>query len=356
MNTARMGVDDYAYINARVRAMQSRLLDPPSWERLVARNTITDFVDDLMQSPYAEALSFPSLRNDAQPSRVDEALRRDLTACLAKLRDITADRPRELMEAVLLRWDAYNLKTVLRGKRAAAPIEEILASTFPVGRLDEIALAELTRAPTLQGMADTLATWRAPIARPLHDGLRLLGEADTLQPLEFELDRWVFSEACRMVANGDGNDQVVRAYLRLLVDKTNLLTALRYPDERSVVTSDAARYFLDAKGQFTQAQYKAVAGARDLRHALSVLEATPFGWLAGTFAEGEPLSLPRLERALDRAIVREAISLSRRDPLGIGIAIAYLERKLNEVRNLRMIQRGQVLGIDLGQMMDWLIV
>ena len=50
------------------------------------------------------------------------------------------------------------------------------------------------------------------------------------------------------------------------------------------------------------------------------------------------------------------MNLSRQDPLGIGVAIAYLEQKTNEVRNIRMILRGKALGMGVEQIAEWMMV
>lgn len=373
---------DYAYTNARIRAMQGRLFDRAGYESLLAQDTLMDALDALKRSPYAAALERTTEKQNATPGaearfRLDEALRQDLVLSLSKLRRITSDRARDLLGLLLLRWDAYNLKTVLRGKRAHAPTEEVLASTLPVGWLDEAALAELTRVTTLRATADTLETWRSPLARPFRDGLRALGESDDLQLLEFALDRFAFARAFRVVAEDGDNDRVVRDYLRLLVDKANFLTALRYLYERSALSGEpiapghplppglqgvvargheAGRYFLDVGSRFTRAHYNAVAGARDARHAMALLADTPIRRLAGTFPEGDAPALPRIERTLDRALLHAAVGLSRGDPLGIGVAVAYIERKVNEVRNLRMILRGKASGMGAEQIREWLIV
>lgn len=350
---------DYAYTNARIRAMQGRLFDRAWYESLLAQATLMDALDALKRSSYTAAPDLkPGTDLKSVPIIMDEALRQGLVLALSKLRRITSDRARDLLGLLLLRWDAYNLKTVLRGKRAHAPTEEVLASTLPVGWLDEVALAELARAPTLRAVADTLETWRSPLAHPFREGLRAVGESDDLQLLEFALDRFAFARAFRVVAEDGDNDRVVRDYLRLLVDKTNLLTALRYLHERSALKTiiEAGRHFLEANGRFTRAHYDAVAGARDARHAMALLADTPIRRLAGTFPEGDAPSLPRIERTLDRALLHAALGLSRGDPLGIGVAVAYIERKVNEVRNLRMILRGKASGMGAEQIREWLIV
>jgi vacuolar-type H+-ATPase subunit C/Vma6 len=261
------------------------------------------------------------------------------------------------MEAVLSGWDAYNLKTVLRGKKAAAPIEEILASTFPVGVLDEIALGELVRAPTLKAVADILETWRNPLARPLAKGLRALGETNSLQSLEFELDRFVYAQALSMVKNGDDDDLIAKRYIQLLGDKTNLLSALRYLEERSALSPlEAVRYFLEADGRFTRKHFQLVVTARDLRQGLSLLAGTPYGWLAEAFPQGEAVSVTKVERKLDSILLAEAKRLARYNPLGVGVTLAYLVQKINEVRNIRLILRAKVIGMSTEQLTEWLAI
>ena len=342
--------------------MQGRLLGWTQYESLLHRETLEGLVEAVNASPYARMLEHTVTALDpTQPSqtiiRIDEALRRDLMENLVKLRHFFSNRSLELINALVLRWDVYNLKTVIRGKRASAQVEEIMTATLPVGILDDIALAELARLPTLQAVAGTLETWRLPLARPVRIGLILLGEADTLQPLECELDRFTCLHMFRLVADGDDHDQVARDYFQFLVDKTNLLTALRYLAERSALSPiEASRQFLKAEGRLTRSHYEAVVSARDLHDGLSRLAETPYRWLAGTFAEGETISLPLIERKLDRMAIRKAVSLSRPDPLGIGLAIAYIEQKTNEVRNLRMILRGKALGMGVEQIAEWMIV
>ena len=355
-------MDDYAYANARIRAMEGRLLSRREYESFLGEETFSALVEALKSAPKARPLepiltALDPARISQTVVRLDEALRRDLARHLRMLRRFFSDRSRELLDALFLRWDVYNLKTVLRGKRAAAPVEEVLATTFPVGILDDIAVAELARVPTLQAVVHLLETWRLPFARPVRAGLNRLGEADGLQPLDHELDRFTFLHATRSVADGDDNDRTLGDYLRFLADKANLLTALRYLAERSALSPiEAGRHFLKAGGRFSRIQYDAVVGSRDLGEGLSRLAATPYKWLADAFPDRDTISLPLVERQLDRATMRKAVGLSRPDPLGIGLAIAYVEQKTNEVRNLRMILRGKALGLRKERIEEWLIV
>lgn len=355
-------MSDYAYANARIHAMRGRLLRWPQYESLLGQETIDGVLKSLPTSLFTHLLEQTINRPaPAEPSKtvmlIDEALRRDLAQNLCRLRHFFTDHALELVNGLFLRWDAYNVKAVIRGKRASASQDEILKTTLPVGILDEMALAELARSPTLSAVANLLGTWRLPLAHPVKTGLKLLGEADTLQPLEFELDQFTYSHVFRLLSDGDDNDRVARSYLRFLVDKTNLLTALRFLAERSALSPmEAGRHFLAADGRFTRIQYQGIVGARDLRDGLARLTGTAYAWLADVFAGRKTISLPLVERQLDRAVIRKAVALSRQDPLGIGVAIAYLEQKTNEICNLRVIVRGKAAKTDSELIRDWLIM
>ena len=74
--------------------------------------------------------------------------------------------PRESVTMLLGYWDAYNLKTILRGKQFLLSPEEIVRSLIPAGYYDEPALWELARQPSLRAVAELLLTWRTPHAAP----------------------------------------------------------------------------------------------------------------------------------------------------------------------------------------------
>lgn len=342
--------------------MKARLLDHGQYESLLSQGSVDAMVKALKNLPQARMLEkvltvFVPTQPPHMIDLIDEVLWRDLTENLITLRRFFSNRSLELLDVLFLRWDVYNLKTVLRGKRASVPVEEILATTFPVGILDDIAVAELARAPTVQAVATLLERWRLPLARPVRIGLNLMGQADSLQLLEYELDRFACAHASRSAPDGDDNDQAVRDYLQFLMDKANLLTALRYLSERSTLSPlEAGRHFLKPGGRFNRTHYETVVSARDLRDGLARLAATPYGWLAEAFLGKETISLPLVERKLDCAAIRNAVGLSRPDPLGIGLTIAYLEQKINEVRNLRMIIRGRALGMRNEQIAEWVMM
>jgi vacuolar-type H+-ATPase subunit C/Vma6 len=76
------------------------------------------------------------------------------------------------------------------------------------------------------------------------------------------------------------------------------------------------------------------------------LHNTPFGEaLARALSRyNEKRSLSVFQDELEGQIAREHYALFMKDPLSIGIPVAYLAALVNEVRNLRLIGRGKAAG------------
>jgi V/A-type H+-transporting ATPase subunit C len=67
-------------------------------------------------------------------------------------------------------------------------------------------------------------------------------------------------------------------------------------------------------------------------------------------------SIAVFERALEDYVLRKALDAGRGDPLGIGIVIGYLWAKQNEVTNLRIIVKGNSVGMPADRMRRELIL
>ena len=70
----------------------------------------------------------------------------------------------------------------------------------------------------------------------------------------------------------------------------------------------------------------------------------------------EMASIPVFERALEEMVMRTALVAAIRDPHGVGIAIAYLYGKQNEITNLRIIIKGKNVGMPADRVREELIL
>jgi V/A-type H+-transporting ATPase subunit C len=334
-------MDDYPYINARIRAMRADLLGAEIYDGLLGLPDIERVRDALGTTLYGKALGEAAGRVSIVV--MEEGLRHEWLRAVQKLHGIANGRPGELLEILLGRWEAENLKAILRGKKADAGMTEIMAAVLPTGVMDEAALAELARQPSVQGVVDLLATWRSHYARPLRRVLKSQHELKELEPLELALDHYYFENAIAKLEDPDQNTRHLRQFMGLLIDRVNLLTAFKISTGGGASRSDVLSYFLPGGGDLPITVYSDMTRARNPGEMIEAARKTQYLDILQAL-ERERRGVPAsawLERELDRFVLKKARAMGLSDPLGIGLMISYLHQKYHEIGNLRIILRGK---------------
>ena len=336
---------DYAYINARVRALRGDLLDQRAYEQLLVQPDIPSARDCLARTVYGKRVG--DIPGGAPIMVLEEWLREEWSRTVSKLHRMTEGRSREHLEVVLGRWEVENIKAILRGKRADIGISEILATVLPTGLFDGPALAELARQPSIQAIVDLLTTWRSHYARPLREALRAHRELKGLEPLELALDHYYFEDAMRRLEEGNHSALLLRKLIGLLIDRVNLLTAFKIFSGGATSRSEIPNYFIKGGIHLPIQVYDALVRAQGLMEVIEVIRKTPYSSSVKGL-EGEQRGIPsslRLERGLDQIILERVRAMGSSDPLGIGLLVGYLLQKYHEVGNLRMILRAKAYGM-----------
>lgn len=184
-------MSDYGYLNARVRAMKTRLLGRSALEALSATQSTAEFSAGLLSTTYKPDLEWGRLRYPGVAG-LDEGLRRHVVLTVGKVAALAASNREAaaLLRILVARWDVHNLRTLLRGQHISAPPSEIRESLLPVGELDEAQLEELSAQPSLKAALDLLVIWGNPYARPLLTAYPDYAKIHDLRRLELQLDQF----------------------------------------------------------------------------------------------------------------------------------------------------------------------
>ena len=329
---------DFPYINARVRAMRSRLLDAGRMEELLGLPTLDAFFQALGTTPYSRELQEALSRTHDGVRGVDEALARNFSFTTSKILSFADGKARELIELVLMRWDLVNIRIIVRAKHAGRRNDELLTNLIPAGRLNEAALKEIAAQSDVAGVVGALGGLDHPLATPLAEGLGAYRESGDLLGLELRLDRFYAAYGLR-IAPGRGHDeQVVRDLLQYQLDATNVKTAVKIQQVESLSRKEKLKFFIPG-GRLTEYVFLKLADRPTAEQGLRAVRV--LGFPVKALLD----DLVAFEREIDVAMLRAQIHLYLQDPLGIDVVIAYLAMKYNEVVNLRLIARGKALGI-----------
>ena len=328
---------DFSYINARVRAMRSRLLDAGRLEELLASPTLDAFIQALNNTPYGHDVQEALTRYDPLQA-VDVALARNFSRTTSKILSFADGKARALIEVILLRWDLANLRLILRAKHAGTAGEGLAPNLIPAGMLNDPELRELAGQPDVAAVVGGLSALNHPLVTPLLEGLAQYLETKDLFALELRMERFYAAHGLQVAKGQEYSEQVVRALLLAELDATNAKTALKLQTV-ALSRQEKARFYIPGGSAVSELIFLLLADRETAEQAMNSLRVQ--GFPVKTISD----DLTAVERDLDLGIIKAQTSRYLGDPLSIDIVVAYLALKHNEVKNLRLIARSKQLGI-----------
>lgn len=346
-----MSEGSFEFLNTRVRAMSRDLLSPAFYEEILSVSGEEPLIDVLLDSSYEVDLR-EALAVGEGVRALESAVRRNVRRVLSKVRASAVGDPRRLVDTQLARWDVANVIALVRGKSAGAAVDEILRATLPVAEYDEVQLAELAAERDLASIADALTTWNYQFAFLARRVLLELRAAEELLAVEQRLYRTYFSWAL-----GDRPDELLRELMRTQIDLQNVLSALRTVRYREIGRVPP-EYLPIPAGRLAADRLEQLLAARRLEDAFETLADTYFaeGVERGILAFGQAHRLSVMERFLETVVIGAGARLFRGDPLGAGIPLGFIWRKINEFLNLRILIRGKAYGIPPNTIREELLV
>jgi V/A-type H+/Na+-transporting ATPase subunit C len=347
---------DIGYANARLRGMRSHLLPRDFYERLIETPDVAQVVKTLMGTGYGADLEGEVVHGFTSDV-IDEALRVNMVRAYRKVLSFVDPKARKLLSTLLGRWDVFNIKTVLRGAHNHVALDEIKSSFFPAGYLGVDELEALTRFDDVRAIIDTMAMWGLPYAAPLRRAYPDYARDNDLAPLELALDRQYAEWAANRLVGNKLDVEVARKILGLQIDTSNLVMVFRLL-KADAEASNASRYYLEGGRVMRRELFLELARLSDVDEVLDRLRRTPYASVLDDAALRylENASIPVFERALEEMLMRTALLSSIRDPQGVGVAIAYLYGKQNEITNLRIIVKGKAVGMPADRVREELIL
>lgn len=319
-------------------------------ERLMEAPDLQHLIQELMQTEYAPDLE-EVLIGGRTSDMIDVALRRNVVRTFQKVLCFLNPEAHSIMTALLGRWDVFNVKTVLRGKHVGLPAEEVSMGLFPVGALTQVDLDGLLLQSDVRGVVDTATTWELPQAPAMRAGHLEYLKTNELADLELALDRYYAEWSSARLWRRGPNYSIARRIVTMQIDILNLVMVFRAA-RASLDPQQTADYFLPGGRDISFDLYQRLTALADIDEIIDGLKGTPYHKIADEAAVRylETSSLAVFERAFEDHLTRKIIALGGTDPLGIGIPIAYLWSKQNEVTNLRIVVKGKDVGIPASSM------
>jgi V/A-type H+-transporting ATPase subunit C len=280
---------------------------------------------------------------------IEEALLKNF---LRTIEEIALASPRDIrnvLNRVLMKFEAGALKAILRAKSAGLEFDEAMRYILPAGRLSASRSAEIVRnSRSVRDVIENISDME--YGAVLKEALPEYDNTGALLPLETAIDRYAYDRIMAATRKLRGRDRkIAGTVLGLEIDSMNIRVILRFK-ETGISEDWAVRHLLPVSDVFSHEVLCEALRAGEVELAIErLMEAAKFNLARDYQLLLEELmreyqahrSLSRLESVLDRGLLKVNLRMLKRYTpfFNIGLILAFLNLKWFEMRNLRAIVR-----------------
>jgi vacuolar-type H+-ATPase subunit C/Vma6 len=316
----------YAYAQAKTRAMKGKLLNADDWHYLLRMRGMKDICRYLRGTDYREAFSALShVPPDA--GSVVAVLYESLFQSYAKLlKAVPADSSR-LLKNLLLRYDAENLKTILRSIWQGRSQHDTISMCYEMGRLSTLPMDELMGFREIPNALTLLQHTR--FYTPLRHALPQFNAQGSIFPLEIAIDTAVFESIVDSLKYLKGVDRRgMEGLTGKLIDGVNLCWMVRFRHLYGLSPEETINYILPGGRYLVLKTLGILSRAADLPSFLAALPSPCREPLGGAQEWSD------IRYGIEKWFVHELYRVFHGDPFQINLEAAYLFLKEMEVRAL----------------------
>ncbi|KAB7512557.1 V-type ATP synthase subunit C [Halosegnis rubeus] len=334
------GTANYEYVTARVRSRRSSLFDESDYRKLV-RMGPSEIARFMEESEYEREMNALGTRFSGV-DLIEYALNENLVKHFDDVLDWAEGELYDYIARYLRKFDAWNVKTVIRGIYSGATSTEIDDDLIEAGELSDELLGRLVESNSIENVIELLSG--TLFGDALEDAYELYEAEGILVPLENAVDRAYYANLqSNLPRNPNRAEKLYIEFVQAEVDFRNLRNALRIA--RSGADIDPVEFYIEGGRLFDEDELRQlannpeelVARVRDSTYGDELDEAL-------TELDGAQ-NLIGFEHALDAALLEYSHTLSNRYPLSVCPVLAYVLAKEREVDNIRAIARGREAGL-----------
>ena len=336
----KIRLGEYPYTYVRVVVMRTTLLARDDYHKLMKMgfNEIARFLQD---SNYKDDINRLGVKYSGS-ELIERALNNNLATTFAKLKRISPDELRLLINAYLKRLDFWNIKTILRGKYVGETEEKIEAMLMPCGELTQKQLIELNRKKTIE---EVLKNNGIVDFEELKEALDKFKKSNMLIEIENKLDLIYYNSVLEFIKRLPKQGRLFREFLESEIEVLNILTILRLKKENF---KDIENYLFITKSIEKYPLLESLLELKELSETSKAFEKTKYSKeLKKGFDDlKDNNSLITLELGFYTYLLKKSMNVQHQNPLSVDVILGFMWAKLIEINNLNLLVKGRQAGME----------
>ena len=350
----------YSSIMPRVALENLKLIDLKELVSLIGKNP-EEIFSFLVNTTYREEI-VNTCGDIVEPSLLEEALLQNYAKTFNKLLKYSSNYIENLLVSVLHKFDALNLKTMLRMVQAGINFEDILPHIIPLGTYDrkkcQVILSDVN------SISDVVGSLRDQdfgfILKETLKDQKIIGD---LSPLEAALDKDVFRGILKEIKNLDGRDKKIATnILGIEIDALNVKIILKY---KTLMTDheDIKKNLMPA-ALFDEKILESAIKKPDIKSTLQCFlrsvekKHQVYLNVFTKLVKESDSPISRLEFILEKALLDMSFFELKKNLryYNFGYILAFLNMKWVEIKNLRCIINAMARNVGADKILDLLIL
>ncbi len=324
----------YPYTYARTSVMKAALLKKQDYLKLLKMD-ISEATQFLESTQYKREIDELAV-NFKGIELIETALNRNLSNTSIKLRRISPEKLRKLLDTYLARRDIYNIKTILRAKYTnnEKNIQQLLQPYM-------ITQEKLNNLIKKQTPEEVLKDSGMLTPTELKKAIEKLKETKMLVDIENILDQHYYGMMLQVAAGLNSRVTLFKNFLETEIDIINIINIFRFKRE-GMDKKDIKKHLIPTKKQLIK---KLAESSQD--DLSGILESSSYGEISkrGLAEYKQNNTLIYLEIDLYKHLLKQALQLSGKRPLKADAILGYMFAKEIEVRNLKLLFKAKQLGL-----------
>ena len=342
----------YGYSNARVKAMQSRLLGKGPMQDIINSRDASNMLSILMTTDYKEDIeAFGGMK--VKRAQIDFALSRNLAKNVVKLVELTPRGEKPLIREVVGRWGITNIKLAIEAKARGLRFEDISSSIVDAGLYDLKAIKEVMGSQSVEELIERLMI-NSPFRVMLSNALQVYRKTHSIAETEMAIDRSYYAAMGQVIKELSLISPESARVLRMDMDMKNILLLIRAKHYSADFQSIAQNII--GSGSIGVAELESIySGSKDLDSLARSIKVFDLTKALEVYKSTGSRQLLTFEIAMRNQIFNKGAELLSSTTLSFGSIMTYFYLKEIEVFTLRIAINGLRYGLEKNEIVGMMV-
>lgn len=344
-----LDVMKYSFINAKIRAMKSRMLKESVYQQLLETTHLDAFLKVLMETEYSPEVSAVDVKSP-DIGEVISALDEHLIKCYRTILQFFKVRTEnDFVRIILSRLEIENLKIIIRGKFKGITSVMLSDNLIPTAGVSNLSFEELIGSRDIEHFVSMLTKTR--YERPLKEALAHFERDRRTAVLERPLDALYYIDLIRAIKTLSSADQhIMKTYIGTFCDINNIMLILRSRIYFDLPSDDIMNMYIPYGYRLSKSVAIQLSKTTEDDYR-EVLSKTYYGKMIPNVK-----SLTDLEMGLLNILAYQTRKILMGYPFHIGTVAGFVALKEIEAGNLKSIAEGKRHTLSEGQIRESLLV